>query len=114
MARDSLALGDFEELVLLAIQNLGVEAYGVPIRERLEERAGRRVTVGALYTTLGRLDGKGFISSHKEAGTPEMGGRSRMLFKVEALGQDALDAAERVRRNLRGGDWAPVRPLARR
>jgi DNA-binding PadR family transcriptional regulator len=101
MGRNSLSLGDFEELVLLAIQNLGSDAYGVPIRELLEERTQRRVTVGALYTTLSRLEDKGYISSRKGEITPERGGRPRMYFQIEAPGHLALSQAERDRLSLK-------------
>lgn len=102
------SLGEFEELVMLAIQYLGEGAYGVPIREMLEERAERRVTVGALYTTLGRLEAKGYISSSKGEATEERGGRARMYFRIEALGNEAMNQAEQARRALRRNvrEWA--------
>jgi DNA-binding PadR family transcriptional regulator len=69
-------LGEFEQLVLLAILRLGNEAYGVPIRLEIERRTGRALSVGALYRTLDRLEDKGYVSSAFSDPTPERGGRS--------------------------------------
>lgn len=93
-------IGEFEEFVLLAIMKLGETAYGVPIREALEEATGRTVSVGALYATLNRLEEKGFISARTGESTPERGGRAKRYFKVEATGQQVLLDAETARRNL--------------
>src|SRR5215467_11157537 len=84
------SLGEFEYLVLLAVLRLGDEAYGVPIQRELEERAGRRVTVGALYATLDRLEGKRLLESWFADPTPQRGGRSKRYFRVTAAGEDAL------------------------
>lgn len=93
-------IGEFEELVLLAIIKLGKNAYGVPIREALEEATGRTISVGALYATLNRLEEKGFVSARTGEGTPERGGRAKRYFKVEAAGQHVLREAEAARRSL--------------
>jgi PadR family transcriptional regulator len=83
-------LGEFEQIVLLAIVRLGEEAYGVPIRSEIERRTGRSLTVGALYRTLERLEEKGFVSSAFSDPTPERGGRSKRYFKVKPLGLRTL------------------------
>ena len=70
-------LGEFEQAVLLAIVRMKTEAYGVPIRRELSERLDRLVSVGALYTTLERIEGKGFVSSWTGGATPERGGRAK-------------------------------------
>ena len=56
-------LGEFEQIVLLAVLRLGDEAYGVPIRQEIEKRTGRSLTVGALYRTFDRLEDKGYLTS---------------------------------------------------
>ena len=88
-ARDFL--GEFEQIVLLALIRLGDGAYGVPVRRDIEERTGRAVSVGALYSTLDRLEEKRFIRSRFSDARPERGGRSRRYFKVEAAGLRALE-----------------------
>jgi PadR family transcriptional regulator, regulatory protein PadR len=93
-------IGEFEELVLRAILKLKDEAYGVPIREVLEDATERNITVGALYTTLDRLEAKGFVTSWQGDPTPERGGRARRYFKVTGAGANALREADRIRRKL--------------
>ena len=70
-------LGDLEQIVLLAILRLGTEAYGTTIQKEIEDRAGRSASVGALYTVLGRLEEKGYVSSRLSDPTPERGGRAQ-------------------------------------
>jgi DNA-binding PadR family transcriptional regulator len=86
-------LGELEHLVLLAVLRLGEDAYGVPIRLEIERRAGRSLTVGALYRTLDRLEAKGYVTSRFGDPTPERGGRSRRYFKMRPLGNQALRAS---------------------
>jgi PadR family transcriptional regulator PadR len=86
----TLRLGEFEKLVLLALLRLG-ETYGVPIRREIVERADRDVSFGALYTTLDRLERKGYVSSHRGDPTPERGGRAKRYFRIEAPGERALN-----------------------
>jgi len=107
MADKPLYLGEFEEIVLLTVARLGGNAYGVSIRQTVEEVAGRPTSIGAIYTTLERLEEKGFVSSRQGEPTPERGGRAKRYFTIEASGHQALAEAERVRRSLRGG-FAPV------
>jgi len=83
-------LGEFEQIVLLAILRLGDQAYGVPVRREIEVRTGRSLTVGALYRTLDRLEDKGLITSWFGDPLPERGGRSRRYLRVEASGVRAL------------------------
>jgi PadR family transcriptional regulator len=83
-------LGEFEQIVLLAIIRLGDLAYGVPVRREIEVRTGRSLTVGALYRTLDRLEDKGFITSWFGDPVPERGGRSKRYLRVEAPGLRAL------------------------
>lgn len=83
-------LGEFEYAVLLAVVHLGDEAYAVPMRELIEDRTGRAVARGALYTALERLEAKGCLRSRMGDSTPERGGRARRYFTVTALGMRAL------------------------
>ncbi len=100
MKKTKYYIGEFEELVLLAILSLRDDAYGVKINEAIEEAAGRSVSIGALYTTLSRLEEKGLISSWMGEATAERGGRAKKFFKIEAPAKLALNQAEAGRRRL--------------
>jgi DNA-binding PadR family transcriptional regulator len=95
-------LGEFEYAVLLAV--LQVEgAYAVPIRRMLEERTGRAVARGALYTALERLAAKGCLRSRLDDASAERGGRSRRYFHVTPTGLRALKATHASLANLTRG-----------
>ncbi|HLX85347.1 MAG TPA: helix-turn-helix transcriptional regulator [Terriglobales bacterium] len=83
-------LGEFEALVLMAVLRLGSDAYGMRIHHELETTAGRRCSLGALYTTLDRLETKGYVSSHVGEPTSERGGRAKKFFEIRATGAAAL------------------------
>jgi DNA-binding PadR family transcriptional regulator len=101
------ALGEFEQMVLLAILHLRCDVYGVPIVEEIERRTGRRVDRAAVYVTLRRLEQKGLISSWMSDPTPERGGKARRCVKVEPEGLDALRESRRMlNRMWRGLDPA--------
>ncbi len=87
------SLGEFEQIVLLAVLQLGDEAYAVPVREVIDRRAGRKVARGALYTALERLEAKGLLASRMSDPLPERGGRSRRYFTVTPYGLTALREA---------------------
>lgn len=87
-------LGEFEQIVLLALLRLGANAYGVPIRNEIELRTKRPVTVGALYSTLDRLESKGYVASWFADPTAERGGRSKRFFRVEPLGLKAVQRSQ--------------------
>jgi DNA-binding PadR family transcriptional regulator len=99
MKKAKESIGRFEELVLLAIHKLGTDAYGVSINDALEE-ANSSVSIGALYTTLSRLEEKGLISSRIGEPTNERGGRAKKFFKLEAAGERALREADAARKTL--------------
>jgi PadR family transcriptional regulator PadR len=101
------ALGDFEQLVLLAVLRLGREAYGVALSRELEERTGAEVSRGAVYTTLDRLEEKGLLRSFQGAARPMRGGRARRIYQVEPEGIEALQAARSAVRSL----WSGLEPL---
>ncbi len=86
-------LGEFEQVVLLAILRLGDEAYAIPVREEIEARTGRTVSRGALYTALERLEAKKCLKSRMSDPLPERGGRSRRYYAVTPAGLTALRAA---------------------
>jgi DNA-binding PadR family transcriptional regulator len=83
-------LGEFEQLLLLAVVHLGEDAYGVTIRQEVEARTGRDVAIGALYTSLDRLERKGFVRSTMSEPTPDRGGRSKRCFSLKPAGATAL------------------------
>lgn len=98
-------LGDFEQLVMLAILQLRGEAYGVPIVDEIERRTGREVSRAAVYITLRRLEDKGLVSSWMSDPTPERGGKPRRYVRVEPRGAHLLrDSREAVDRMWRGLD----------
>ena len=95
MARKA-ALGEFEHLVLLAALRLRDEAYAPQIARVLEEHAQREMSRGTLYAALERLETRGLVEWHAEAGTSERGGRRRRRFRVTEAGAAAAADARRV------------------
>ena len=96
-------LGEFEQQLLLVILRLGDEAYGPDIGRELERRAGRRVSRGALYTTLDRLEDKGLVRWKTVPGTEARDGLPRRLYSATAAGIAAVRAAREVVRKLWDG-----------
>ena len=90
------SMGEFERATLLAVARLGEQAYGMALRQELEKRLMRSVSIGAVYTTLDRLEQKGLVVSWLGEPTPERGGRAKKYFKVEAPGIDALRQSKEV------------------
>jgi DNA-binding PadR family transcriptional regulator len=100
---DSLYLGEFELVVVLAVLRLGDDAYGVTIRDEIERETSRELTVGAIYKTLGRLQQKGYVSVRIGDPTPQRGGRRKKLYRLEPLGLRALrQSVTDLRRLTRG------------
>lgn len=97
-------LGEFEQIVLLAVVRLSDDAYGSPIRREIEERTGRSIAIGALYTALDRLERKGFLESTMSDPTPLRGGRSKRYFKVRPAGAAALRRSREALMSM----WAGV------
>ncbi len=95
-------LGEFEQLVLFAIVQLEPDAYGAAIRELIEDRAGRPVSSGALYTTLDRLERRGLLASAWGEPTAERGGKRKRNYAVRPAGREVLTRS-----------WQAVRALAR-
>ena len=94
-------IGEFEELVLLAILSQGDNAYGVTIRQILEEATNRTITIGSLYTTLSRLEEKGLVRSWVGEPTAERGGRAKRHYKVKGSAQSLLREVQAARQQLR-------------
>jgi PadR family transcriptional regulator len=93
-------LGSLEHIVLLAVVRLDANAYGITIRRDIEERIGRRISIGAVYATLDRLEAKGYVSSFLGEPTAERGGRAKRLFKIEAAGELALRVSQEAIRKM--------------
>lgn len=94
-------LGDFEEVVLLTVGVLHGNAYGVSIKDEIESRLKREVSVGALQTTLRRLEKKGFLQSKHGESTPSRGGRPKLYFTITAYGKRAIE----YNRDTRNALW---------
>ena len=90
------ALGEFEQIVLLAIVRIGDGVYGVPIVEEIERRTGRRVAPAAVHITLRRLEYKGLVASWLGDPTPQRGGKARRYVKVTRAGVESLRATRNV------------------
>jgi PadR family transcriptional regulator, regulatory protein PadR len=100
------ALGEFEQLVLLAIVHLGDDVYGVPIAEEIERRTGRSVSPAAVYVTLRRMEQKGLLSSSMSDPTPERGGKARRCVRVTRAGLEGL----RLSRQALDSMWKGLDP----
>jgi PadR family transcriptional regulator, regulatory protein PadR len=97
---DTPPLGELEQLILLTILRLGPEAYGLSIARELEAQAGRRLSRGALYTSLDRLETKGLVRWKLEAGGPERQALPKRLYSVLPRGIAALRSSQRVLRRM--------------
>ena len=97
-------LGEFEEVVMLAVGILSEEAYGVSIKKEIESRLARNVSVGALQSALNRLDEKGFLKSRVGEGTTERAGRPKKYFSITSEGKKALELA----RDTRNAMWNDI------
>lgn len=96
-------LGEFEELVLLTIANLSTDAYGVAILNDISERASRKLSIGALHSTLTRLEEKGYISSYLGEPTNERGGRRKRYFELTDSAKVELSNMKELRDQLWAG-----------
>ena len=98
-------LGEFELVVLLALAQLGDDAYGVAVQQEIARRTGRRTSFGAIYATLSRLEEKGLVSTRLGEPTPQRGGRAKKHYRLRAAGRDAIRATlGDLRTMLRGLD----------
>lgn len=97
-------IGEFEEVVLLIIGVLFKDAYGVSIKKAIEERLSRSVSMGALHSSLVRLEEKGYISSYPGEKTEERAGRPKKYFQITPLGKKAME----YNRDTRNGLWNAI------
>ncbi len=97
------SLGEFEQIVLLAVLRLSENAYGVTILGEIAQRTGRNVSPGALYTTLHRMEDKGLVTFRDGNPTPERGGRAKRFVTVTSEGRHALASAQAAYRSLMEG-----------
>ena|SRR5690349_3360312 len=93
-------LGEFEEIVILTIGVLNNEAYSVSIKEEIESRLSRSVSMGALHTALKRLEDKGYLKSYAGGTSEERAGRPKRYFEITAMGKKAMQYAKETRDDL--------------
>ncbi|RKN77970.1 PadR family transcriptional regulator [Ulvibacterium marinum] len=93
-------LGEFEELVLLAVCILDGEGYGISVKKEVERHSGRSILLGAVHITLYRLQDKGLLQSKIGGSTVKRGGRSKRFFKITDSGLKHLKAAQEVRQKM--------------
>lgn len=99
-------LGEFEEVVLLAVAGLLPNAYSVSVAELLELETGHAVSTGAVHAALQRLEQKGYLTSRLGEATPERGGRRKRLFAITTLGGRVIEQVRAVRNRL----WERIVP----
>jgi PadR family transcriptional regulator PadR len=95
-----IQLGEFEEIVLLTVGVLHGNAYGVTIKDEIEQRLNREVTIGALQVTLRRLESKGFLKSKQGDSDEARRGRPKLFFEITAYGKKALEYSKESRDEL--------------
>jgi DNA-binding PadR family transcriptional regulator len=100
-------LGEFEFFVMIAVARLGDDAYGIRVRQMIETNTGRAVSIGAVYTTLGRLEDKGLIRFRLTDPQPVAGGRARKVFRVTAEGARTVRQAAAMLKQMMLG-WNPA------
>jgi len=100
-------LGEFEYLLITSAAGLADKAYGAAIREEIEATTGQKCSIGALYTTLDRLETKGMLQTWMGDATPQRGGRAKRMVRVTPKGaQAAKSFYDAVMRVSRGASWA--------
>ncbi len=97
-------IGALEELILLAVGGLGSQAYAVAVQQQIEEASMRSPTMGAIYTSLERLEDKGLLKSELGEVTPKPGGRRKRFYRLTGLGATALTTTRNTREKL----WASL------
>jgi DNA-binding PadR family transcriptional regulator len=105
-----MKLGEFEYLLITAAAGLGDKAYGAAIREEIDATTGRKCSIGALYTTIERLEKKGLLKTWMGEATPQRGGRSKRMVRVTPKGiRAAKEFYDAVMRVSRGASWVANR-----
>ncbi len=105
-------LGEFEQLILFSVLQLGDEAFGVSIRETIEERTGRTVSSGAIYTALGRLEERGFVTSRIGEPVEGRAGRPRKYYALRPAGARTLKESYTTLQAMAGGLLPKLTELA--
>ena len=100
-------LGEFEEIVLLAVGILTTDAYGVSIRQELENQTGRSINVGAVHTALHRLEEKGYLKSKFGEATEMRGGKRKRIFALTTAGIRSLHQSQELRQQM----WSQLPPI---
>ena len=98
-------LGEFEQVVLLAVARLDGDGYGMSIRREIAERGGRDVAIGAVYATVERLEDKGYVRRHDPPRGADRDARARHFFRITPTGVQALQAADALQARM----WAGLR-----
>ncbi|MEZ4828577.1 MAG: PadR family transcriptional regulator [Bacteroidia bacterium] len=93
-------IGDFEETILLLTGILGEDAYALRIAEEFESQTGRPVSIGAVHSTLSRLEDKGFLRSEMSEATAERGGRRKRIYTITAIGHSTLETSREFKQSL--------------
>lgn len=101
-------LGELEEMVLLIVASLFDNAYGVAIKDELENRCQRSITISTVHNVLQRLAEKNYLESRYSDPTPERGGKRKLLFRVTKSGQEALENARTIREQI----WQSIPKVA--
>lgn len=96
-------LGEFEQIVLLAVMRLDDDAYGMTVRKEIEDRTGRDVSIGAVYATLDRLELKGLVRSRVGEPTQTRGGRAKRCFVVTPAGISAVEQTQLALKRMTTG-----------
>ena len=96
-------LGELEEIALLVVANLFDQAYGIVIKQEIEEKCKRSITISTVHNVLQRLSEKDFLESRYSDPTPERGGKRKLLFRVTKAGQAALQTSKTMRDDLWSG-----------
>lgn len=97
------ALGEFEQLILLALLRLGDDAYGVTIKEEIEKRTGREVFIGAIYTALSRMQRNSYVQARVGEPTSKRGGRRKKFYALAQAGEAALSRSHAALRSMSDG-----------
>ncbi|WOK08805.1 helix-turn-helix transcriptional regulator [Imperialibacter roseus] len=101
-------LGELEEMILLVVASLFDNAYGVVIKEEVENKCQRSITISTVHNVLQRLAEKDYLESRYSDPTPERGGKRKLLFRVTKSGQEALENAKSIREQI----WQSIPKVA--
>ncbi len=105
------ALGEFEQLILLALVRLGDNAYGVTIKEEIERQTGREIFIGAIYTALARMQKNSYVTARVGEPTAKRGGRRKKFYTLASAGEGALSRSYAALRNMTAGIEAKLDSL---